>query len=180
MASDGSSDNEENAMTFGWKIVDENKDPLVDHSGPVFGKATSFYTEGYGLLSLAQFLHHGKIYTQTKIQCYIETHINNKGIVKQMKDQISYSHDYPFNTLESDWDIIAQVAVTLCSYRSRLTMFHVKSHQDNDKDEEDLDLPAYLSVAADNLATIFCIQYDQPLPLVPQVAVNSVQLRTMD
>eukprot|EP00957_Ditylum_brightwellii_P191434 14575132-Ditylum_brightwellii.AAC.1 len=159
MASDGSSDKEENVMTFGWTIVDENKDPLVEHLRPTFGKAPSFCAEGYGLLSLAWFLHHGKTYTQTKIQCYIEILINNKGIVKQMKDQISYSHDYPFNTLEPDWDIIAQTAVTLCSYGSRLTIFHVKSHQEDDKDEEDLDLPVRLNVTADNLATIFCIQY---------------------
>eukprot|EP00957_Ditylum_brightwellii_P117166 8935483-Ditylum_brightwellii.AAC.1 len=81
-----------------------------------------------------------------------------------MKDKFLYSHDYPFNTLEPDWDIIAQAAVTLCSYGSRLTMFQVKSHQDDDKDEENLDLPARLNVAANNLATIFCIQYGQPLP----------------
>eukprot|EP00957_Ditylum_brightwellii_P104297 7944808-Ditylum_brightwellii.AAC.1 len=56
MASDGSSDKEENVMTFGWKIVDENKDPLVEHLGLVFGKATSFCAEGYGLLSLNHFL----------------------------------------------------------------------------------------------------------------------------
>eukprot|EP00957_Ditylum_brightwellii_P037442 2832358-Ditylum_brightwellii.AAC.1 len=97
-----------------------------------------------------------------------------------MKDQIFYSHDYPFNTLELDWDIIAQAAVTLCSYGSRLTMFHVKSHQNNNKEEEELDLPAQLNIAADNLATKYRIQYDQPLPLVPQVAVNSVQLCTTD
>eukprot|EP00957_Ditylum_brightwellii_P042813 3241281-Ditylum_brightwellii.AAC.1 len=76
-----------------------------------------------------------------------------------MKDQILYSHDYPFNTLEPEWDIIAQAAVILGSYGSRLTMLHVKSHQDDDKNEEDLDLSARLNVAADNLATIFCIQY---------------------
>eukprot|EP00957_Ditylum_brightwellii_P177868 13548239-Ditylum_brightwellii.AAC.1 len=140
MVSDGSSDDEENIMTFGWKIVDENKDPLVEHSGPALGKATSFCAEGHGLLSLAQCLHHGKTYTQTKIQCYIEINIDNE----------------------------AQVAVTLGSYGSRLTIFHVKSHQDNDKDEEDLDLPARLNVADGNLATIFHIQYGQPLPLVPQ------------
>eukprot|EP00957_Ditylum_brightwellii_P082262 6255018-Ditylum_brightwellii.AAC.1 len=114
MASDGSSDSEENVMTFGWKIVDENKDLLVEHLGPAFGKATPFYVE--------------------------------------------------------EWDIIAQAAVTLCSYRSRPTMFRVKSYQDDDKEEEDLDLPAPLNEAADNLATIYHIQYGQPLPLIPQVA----------
>eukprot|EP00957_Ditylum_brightwellii_P012799 967489-Ditylum_brightwellii.AAC.1 len=59
-------------------------------------------------------------------------------------------------------------------------MFHVKSHQDDDKDEDNLDLPACLNVAADNLATIICIQYGQLLPVVSRVAVNSVQLHTTD
>eukprot|EP00957_Ditylum_brightwellii_P034068 2580703-Ditylum_brightwellii.AAC.1 len=45
MASDGSSDEEKNVMTFGWKIVDKAEDPLAEHSGPAFGKATSFCAE---------------------------------------------------------------------------------------------------------------------------------------
>ena len=67
MASNGSSDEEESVMTFGWKIVDENKSPLAEHFGPAFGKLTSFCAEGYGLLSLTQFLQHGEKYTQTNI-----------------------------------------------------------------------------------------------------------------
>eukprot|EP00957_Ditylum_brightwellii_P112063 8545081-Ditylum_brightwellii.AAC.1 len=81
-----------------------------------------------------------------------------------MKDQSAYSQYYPFNTLEPDWDIIAQAAMTLGSYGSRLTIYHVKSHQDHDKDQEDLDLPVCLNVDVDNLATIYRIQYGQPLP----------------
>ena len=65
MASNGSSDKEENVITFGWKIVDENESPLAEHPSPAFGKATSFHVESHGLLSLAQFLHHGeKIHKQ--------------------------------------------------------------------------------------------------------------------
>eukprot|EP00957_Ditylum_brightwellii_P046611 3536496-Ditylum_brightwellii.AAC.1 len=45
MASNESSGKEENIMTFGWKIVDKNESPLVEHSGPAFGKATSFHAE---------------------------------------------------------------------------------------------------------------------------------------
>eukprot|EP00957_Ditylum_brightwellii_P005170 394287-Ditylum_brightwellii.AAC.1 len=84
-----------------------------------------------------------------------------------MKDQISYSHACPFNTLEPDWDIIAQAAATLGSYGSRRTIYHVKSHQDDHEDQEDLDLPACLNVDVDNHVITFCIQYGQPLPVIP-------------
>eukprot|EP00957_Ditylum_brightwellii_P135146 10303676-Ditylum_brightwellii.AAC.1 len=60
MASDGSSGDKENVMTVGWEIVDKNKDPLVEHLGLAFGKASSFRAKGYGLSFLAWFLRHGK------------------------------------------------------------------------------------------------------------------------
>eukprot|EP00957_Ditylum_brightwellii_P089893 6846186-Ditylum_brightwellii.AAC.1 len=67
-------------MSFGWKIVSALDKSLAEHSGLAFGHATSFQSEGYGLLSVARFLHHGSM---------------------------SYSHDYPYNTLSPDWDLIA-------------------------------------------------------------------------
>eukprot|EP00957_Ditylum_brightwellii_P096350 7338471-Ditylum_brightwellii.AAC.1 len=51
IASDGSSVEEENKMTFGWIIVNADKEILAEHAEPVFGQATSFRAKGYGLLS---------------------------------------------------------------------------------------------------------------------------------
>eukprot|EP00957_Ditylum_brightwellii_P011452 865537-Ditylum_brightwellii.AAC.1 len=65
-------------MSFGWKIVSVLDKPLAEHSGPVFGHATSFQSEGYGLLSVAIFLHHGYVYAQTTMQCKVDIHIDNK------------------------------------------------------------------------------------------------------
>eukprot|EP00957_Ditylum_brightwellii_P094856 7223784-Ditylum_brightwellii.AAC.1 len=65
-------------MSFGWKIVPSSDKPLAGHSGPAFGHATFFQSEGYGLLSVARILHHGSIYTQTAIQCKVDIHIDNK------------------------------------------------------------------------------------------------------
>ena len=100
-------------MSFGWKIVLSSDEPLAEHSGLAFGHATSFWSEGYGLLSVARFLHHGSIYTQTTIQCKVDIHIDNKGIVKRINNQKSYPHDHPYNTLSPNWDLIAQAAITL-------------------------------------------------------------------
>eukprot|EP00957_Ditylum_brightwellii_P012839 970217-Ditylum_brightwellii.AAC.1 len=77
-------------------------EPLAEHSGLAFGHDTSFWSEGYGLLSVARFLHHGLVYTQTTMQCKVDVHIDNKGIVKRINNQMPYPHDYPFNTLSPD------------------------------------------------------------------------------
>eukprot|EP00957_Ditylum_brightwellii_P091043 6931407-Ditylum_brightwellii.AAC.1 len=65
-------------MSFGWKIVSVSDKPLAEHSGPAFEHATSFRSEGYGLLSIARFLHHGPVYAQTTLQCKVDIHIDNK------------------------------------------------------------------------------------------------------
>eukprot|EP00957_Ditylum_brightwellii_P073791 5607223-Ditylum_brightwellii.AAC.1 len=58
-----------------------------------------------------------------------------------------------------DWDLIAQAAITLRQYGKHLSMNHIKSHQDSNAPEEKLDLPARLSIAADQIATQYQIQY---------------------
>eukprot|EP00957_Ditylum_brightwellii_P153248 11663703-Ditylum_brightwellii.AAC.1 len=45
IASNSSSIEEENIMTFGWIIVNSNKEILEEHAGPALGQATSFRVE---------------------------------------------------------------------------------------------------------------------------------------
>eukprot|EP00957_Ditylum_brightwellii_P112310 8563466-Ditylum_brightwellii.AAC.1 len=87
-------------------------------------------------------------------------------------------HDYSYNTLEPDWDLIAQLAITLCTYGKNLSISRVKGHQDNDTPEEDLDLLAQLNISADRLTTQYRIQHRQTCLQVPCVAVNTVQVLT--
>eukprot|EP00957_Ditylum_brightwellii_P163383 12439657-Ditylum_brightwellii.AAC.1 len=84
------------------------------------------------------------------------------GIVKRINDQLTYSHDYPFNTLEPDWDIVAQFAHTLKTYGNNLTITQVKSHQDDKIPLDKLNLPARLNVADDHLATCYSLQHGIP------------------
>eukprot|EP00957_Ditylum_brightwellii_P173802 13231498-Ditylum_brightwellii.AAC.1 len=80
-------------------------------------------------------------------------YIDNKGIVNRINDQLTYTYDHPFNTLEPDWDVVAQAAHTLKPYVDTLIIAHIKSHQDDNSLLEELSLPARLNVAADHLAT---------------------------
>eukprot|EP00957_Ditylum_brightwellii_P087172 6634794-Ditylum_brightwellii.AAC.1 len=111
-------------MSFGWKIVSASEETLAEHFGLAFGHTMSFQSEGYGLLSIARFLHHGSVYTQTTIQCKVDINIDNKGIVKRINNQLLCPHDYPYNTLSPDWDLITQAATTLRQHDPSLTIKH--------------------------------------------------------
>eukprot|EP00957_Ditylum_brightwellii_P158106 12034763-Ditylum_brightwellii.AAC.1 len=88
---------------------------------------------------------------------------------------MSYPHDYPYNTLSPGWDLIAQVAIMLQQHGPSLSIKHIKSHQDVDTPEDQLDLSARLNIAADRNETQYQIQYGKVDVHVPQVEVNTVQ-----
>eukprot|EP00957_Ditylum_brightwellii_P209570 15362295-Ditylum_brightwellii.AAC.1 len=102
-------------------------------------------------------------------------HIDNKGIVKKINNQLTYTHDYPFNTLEPDWDMVVQVADTLKQYIDRPTITHVKSHQDDNTPLKELSLLARLNVVADYLALTYSIQHGVSCLEVPRMAINCAQ-----
>eukprot|EP00957_Ditylum_brightwellii_P035394 2684201-Ditylum_brightwellii.AAC.1 len=135
-------------MKFGWIIVNNDKEILAEHAGPAFGQATSSRAE------------------------------DNEGIVKRINNQLTYTHDYLFNTLEPDWDVVAQVADTLKQYNDLITIIHVKSHQDDNTLLEELTMQARLNIAAACLAANYSIQHNIQCIAVPRVEINCVQLCT--
>eukprot|EP00957_Ditylum_brightwellii_P122682 9356118-Ditylum_brightwellii.AAC.1 len=86
-----------------------------------------------------------------KRHCFVQK--DNKGVVTRANNQTEYKFDFPYNTLKPDWDVIAESAKYLQGLGSKLKIEHVKSHQDEKCDLEQLDLLAQLTVRADNLAT---------------------------
>eukprot|EP00957_Ditylum_brightwellii_P002782 213795-Ditylum_brightwellii.AAC.1 len=88
---------------------------------------------------------------------------------------MSYPHDYPYNTLSPDWEFIAQAAIMLQQHGTSLSIKHIKSHQDGDTPEDELDLSARLNIAEDQNATQYQIEYGKVEVQVPHVEVNTVQ-----
>eukprot|EP00957_Ditylum_brightwellii_P141195 10757257-Ditylum_brightwellii.AAC.1 len=165
-------------MMFGWIIVNNNEEILVEHASPAFGQATSFRVEGYSILSVSQFQYRISKYTNQAIMCDINIHIDNEGIVKRLKDQLTYTHDYPLNILEPDWDIVAQEADTLKQYINLITITHVKSHSDDNTLLDKLTMSARFNVATDCLATNYSIQHSIKCITVPRMEISCVQLCT--
>eukprot|EP00957_Ditylum_brightwellii_P200235 15264499-Ditylum_brightwellii.AAC.1 len=88
---------------------------------------------------------------------------------------MSYPHDYPYNTLYPDWDLIAQAAIMLQQHGPSLSIKHIKSHQDDGTSEDQLNLSARLNITADQNATQYWIQYGKVDVQVPRFEVNTVQ-----
>eukprot|EP00957_Ditylum_brightwellii_P033002 2502030-Ditylum_brightwellii.AAC.1 len=59
--------------------------------------------------------------------------------------------------------------------QTSLSIKHIKSHQDDDTPEDQLDLSARLNIAADRNAAQYWIQYSKVDVQVLQVEVSTVQ-----
>eukprot|EP00957_Ditylum_brightwellii_P143185 10910127-Ditylum_brightwellii.AAC.1 len=60
-------------------------------------------------------------------------HADNESIITRIQQQKDYLYDYPFNTLASDWDIIAQIVTVLNESKFNDDFEYLKGHQDRDK-----------------------------------------------
>eukprot|EP00957_Ditylum_brightwellii_P206186 15347234-Ditylum_brightwellii.AAC.1 len=136
-------------MSYDWIIANADEEILAKHVGPAYGNTASFQVEEYCLLSSVHFLHHVLIYTMQPIQYKLDFYIDNEGVVVRIKDQLSYTYNYSFSTLDPDLDIIAQAASTLKIWGKHPQITHIKSHQDDVTMEEDLDFPAQHNVTVD-------------------------------
>eukprot|EP00957_Ditylum_brightwellii_P110426 8421562-Ditylum_brightwellii.AAC.1 len=52
-------------------------------------------------------------YTATTTKLEGQLYLHNIGVITQIQQQRSYPHDYSFNTLSPDWDVIAQISKIL-------------------------------------------------------------------
>eukprot|EP00957_Ditylum_brightwellii_P008590 651405-Ditylum_brightwellii.AAC.1 len=108
--------------------------------------------ETYGVLSGVQFIYHVSAFINSSINWIIEGSADNAGLIKQVNQQLTYSHDHPSNTLDSEWDLIKQIAVTILTMKRQPKISHVKGHQDNDTLYHELDSFIQQNVDADQLA----------------------------
>jgi hypothetical protein len=78
---------------------------------------------------------------------------DNKSMVNKVNEIVQYDKIYPNATMESEWDILAEIRPTMRELASsRPSLSHIKSHQDRKKRLEELPLQAQLNCRADWLA----------------------------
>ncbi len=84
---------------------------------------------------------------------------------------------HPNNTLVADWDIAHEIQHNLGAYNFRITIKHVKGHQDVDTPYNKLPLLAQLNVDADELASQFMREHPRITSRVPGLTHNMCQLK---
>eukprot|EP00957_Ditylum_brightwellii_P111286 8486532-Ditylum_brightwellii.AAC.1 len=103
-------------------------------------------------------------------------YLDNKGVIKRIKKQQTYSSDYSFNTLTPDWDVIAQISNILDLSNFTSTIQQIQGHQDKHKKYDELSLLAKLNVDADLLAVEYWVLNKKTIRKVIRLPVNAVQL----
>jgi hypothetical protein len=176
IASDGGYDPSSGISTFGW-VVAMNQQLIARGRGPVEVHpmlAESFRAEGYGLVSVGLFIknliHRFEIDTATKNW---KIYIDNKSLIQRIE---SYEEQLPVprRNLKSDEDITKLAYGVWRAIPHNFT--HVKSHQDENTDWENLKFSAILNITADEQATQQRNMMHQPAAKVKNIAQIQLQI----
>jgi hypothetical protein len=151
-ASDGGHDPSSGISTFGW-VASINGNIIAQARGPAQCHpllAESFRAEGYGIASAAQFATNmiGRFKINAKEHEWF-FYLDNKSMIQRLE---GYSQIYtPKWNLRPDKDITKLAHKLLHTIPHQFT--HVKSHQDNIKNDKKLPFPAVMNIMADQLAS---------------------------
>ena len=152
--------------SFGWVLSDKEGHRLARCNGPAYGaNPTSYRAEAYGILSVLRFFYHLKMKWQVTNKFNLVC--DNKTMVNRTNQNKKVEMATPNSTLESEWDLLAEIWTTLQSLDDCEIQW-IKGHQDKEKPYQDLSLSAQLNVDADALANEYITANpDHPYHVVP-------------
>ena len=160
--------------SFSWIIYSPGEEQLILNSGPVDGWykcQSSLRSEATALTSVTLYLDELSSFFDLEIQCQFQLFVDSTSAitnVSQLREMM------PRRRFANNADIFS----TMSAAHPVLTQFrfqHVKSHQDDTTDLEQLSFPAQVNVLCDEMATTQLLsqqsQADQrslPCPLTPR------------
>ena len=143
-------------MTFGWILADDRGQVITQGYGPINGRPSRLRSEAAGMLAVSIFLGFIQEWTNYHFQeIPITIYTDNKILITRQTNHLEYTNPYPNCTLTPEYDLTEEIFVTHSNYNIKATFCHVKGHQDDNQDIEDLSIPAKLNVYADKLASCF-------------------------
>jgi ribonuclease HI len=155
IATDGGYDPSTGISTYGW-VIASNDTILATGRGPAEAHPTmanSFRAEGYGAASALLFVIAYMESNQIPLEHTTwKLHIDNKSMVGRLSEHNKSWARRPKHQTRPESDITNIAEKLLCKL-PKVQVLHVKSHQDNEKQIEELSWPARLNIAADRLAT---------------------------
>ena len=147
------------------------------------GQISSFRAEAYGVLAALRLLYHLSKFTGIKLNQRVRHWIDNAGLVKRIRNMLTFSQQFPNATLAPDWDVMAEIQYSIRSPPdTQYTAHWIKSHQDNNTSYENLTLAAQMNCDADMLASDFHRSANglRHLPIVPMQSQTHAQLEIHD
>jgi hypothetical protein len=158
--------------SFGWVLGLADGTRLAHGFGTVHGHEPSSYrAEGYGAKAGALFLLYLFHYCDRAIphadsEGGSSFHCDNEGLLKKLAVFGKYKNARQATCLHSEWDIVSAVHGILVRFPSLPRLVHVKGHQDDHFDLDELDLPTRMNIEADALATK-ALQGGTSQPIIP-------------
>ena len=163
--------------TFGWTVATKEGLPLLKGKGPAYGKPMDSYrAEAYGAMAILLYVHHVLVFHGELQEVHLSLYCDNKSLVDTVNKLLRRRRPiFPNDTLEPSWDVI-QVIVRILKKMENASLDHVKGHQDDHSNIEDLPLPARLNISADQLADELQHESNHRLQVVPMIAGTGAHL----
>ena len=165
--------------SFGWVLGLLNGTQLAQGSGVVFGHdPKSYRAEAHGAKAGSLFLMHLFRYHEHRLQPDddgFQYYCDNEGLNKKLLVFRTHENALTSTCLHSEWDIISAIHSTHNAFQWMPSLFHVKSHQDDNGDPDMFDLPTLMNIEADALATK-ALADGASIPQVPFDSATGVML----
>ena len=138
--------------SFSWILCSPEREQLILNSGPVDGWHrchSSLRSEAAAIASMTLYVDELATYHQIDIACSFHLYVDSTSAitnVKTLRDLI------PKRRFPNHADVLSTMSAAHYIL-SRFSLTHVHSHQDKDKDFNDLPFPVQLNVLCDRMAT---------------------------
>jgi hypothetical protein len=164
--------------SFGWELA-VGRTILWNCMGPTFGlQPGSFRAESYGMLSVMLFLDHYFRFFQVEVSDNVDHlfYCDNQGLLKRIGYAMDPSWDNPNHCLSAEYDLESGIVDVLHRLPVKFSYNHVKGHQDEEMDVEDLPWEAQMNCHADAYATDYLENWSEPSKIVPFIPASNASI----
>lgn len=103
-------------LSFGWVLALSEGTCFANCAGPGFGSITSsFRAKGHGMLLASLFTMHHLIFCNSTLSAMIEYISDNEALIKNVSYHYTQQQWNPNNTLDPDWDMLAEIVAMVQS-----------------------------------------------------------------
>ena len=147
--------------SFGWAIVCTSRQHVAQCNVPAHRhKPTSYRSEGYGILSLLQFVLNQSTYSYQTTPKHLTIYTDSESWVKTI-NAVMWDKFFLNETIITDWDILQNMILSLIPFQHKPQLSHIIGHHDAQGSYAQLPLPAQLNVDTNGLTS----RYRAPLDL---------------